>query len=219
VFIKRALNGKTSHNGSPQILQPDEVLDRLNREILEADLDECRFVALTYAVLNTRTLELSLARGGAPYPILRRADGETRLIRAHGALVGVIPDATFTVEHIQMRPGDALLLYTDGVENLVTPSQIPAALAESFARSAMTMRTAAMNRNGINAGALTATLDTPTEPEPRPDELIAHCDWYQTLGRLGVAAAMAECDQRFNILRRLGRVMDDTTILAMNIAA
>ena len=66
VYIKRALRGKEIENGSYRILSPDEVLSRLNDDILDARLSECQFVAAVYAVLNTTTLELTVARGGAP---------------------------------------------------------------------------------------------------------------------------------------------------------
>ena len=136
VFIKRALRGKEVHNGSYRILSPDEVLIRLNDELLEANLSECRFVATTYAVLNTRTLKLSLARGGAPYPILRRNNGNLTLLKPSGGVVGVLPDIQFAVETIQLEPGDALIICSDGVESVVCPQLSAHALAETFTRAA-----------------------------------------------------------------------------------
>ena len=136
VFIKRALRGKEVHNGSYRILSPDEVLRRLNEELLEANLSECRFVATTYAVLNTRTLQLSLARGGAPYPILRRNNGSLTLLKPAGGVIGVLPDIQFVVETIQLEPGDALIVCSDGVESVVCPQLSAHALAEAFTRAA-----------------------------------------------------------------------------------
>lgn len=123
VFVKRAMRGKEIHNGSYRILSPDEVLTRLNEDLLEADLSNCRFVAAAYAVLNIRTYEVRVARGGVPYPIVRRADGTAELIRSEGSVVGVLPDATFACETVQLKPGDSLLLLTDGVEKLVAPPE------------------------------------------------------------------------------------------------
>ena len=137
VFIKRALRGKEIHNGSYRILPPNEVLNRLNEEILEANLSECRFIAATYAVLNTRTLKLSLARGGAPYPVLRRADGSLEVLRPDGGVIGVLPDATFPVETIQLEPGDTLVIRSDGLESVVSPETPARAIAETFSRAAV----------------------------------------------------------------------------------
>ena len=121
VFLKRALRGR--RDGSDHLLHPDQVLNRLNDEILEVNFSECSFVALVYAVLNTRTLQLQLARAGAPYPILRRADGALSLLRPAGMLIGVLPEAAFAVESVQLRPGDSLLLYTDGLDRLILPAR------------------------------------------------------------------------------------------------
>jgi hypothetical protein len=140
VFVKRALRGKEVQNGSYRLLPPSEVLERLNEELLEANLSECRFVAVTYAVLNTRTLVLELARGGTPYPILRRADGRLELLRPAGSVIGVLPGARFGVQQVQLGGGDSLVLCSDGVENVVAP-QLPAeALAQTFSRAAAAVK-------------------------------------------------------------------------------
>ncbi|MFH1747883.1 MAG: SpoIIE family protein phosphatase [Planctomycetota bacterium] len=136
VFIKRALRGKEIHNGNYRLLQPDEVLHNLNEELLETNLSECQFVAVTYALLNTRTHELRLARGGAPYPILRRANGQLELLQPAGGIVGVLPETQFDVVNLQLEPGDDLVIYSDGVERVIAP-QLPAReLAEAFTRAA-----------------------------------------------------------------------------------
>jgi hypothetical protein len=126
VYIKRALRGKEIDSGSYRILPPDEVLKGLNRDILDARLSECPFVAAVYAVLNTRTLELRLARGGAPYPIYRAACGNLRLLESAGSVVGVMPDAHFAVTSLRLHPGDSLLIYSDGLEHVLAP-ELPAA--------------------------------------------------------------------------------------------
>ncbi|HUU95852.1 MAG TPA: SpoIIE family protein phosphatase [Phycisphaerae bacterium] len=123
VFLKRAWRGRGRRDGGDHLLHPDQVLDRLNHEILEVNFSECSFAALVYAVLNTRTLQLQVARAGAPYPTLRRADGSLRLLRPAGMLIGVLPEAAFAVESVQLRPGDSLLLYTDGLDRLILPAR------------------------------------------------------------------------------------------------
>jgi len=136
VFIKRALRGKEIENGHYRILRPDEVLARLNEDLLDADFSDCAFVAATYGVLNVETLELSLARGGSPYPILRRADGTLEFLRPPGGVLGVTPDATFACDTVQLQPGDELLICSDGLEKVVLPQMPVRGLAEVFARAA-----------------------------------------------------------------------------------
>jgi len=137
VFIKRALRGKEIVHGRYRILPPNEVLSRLNDELLDVNLSECRFVAATYAVLNTRTFELDVARGGSPYPILRRADGTGMLLRPAGGVVGVLPGAHFEVEHVRLEPGDSLLICTDGLEALAPAQQPEDEVGRSVRRAAV----------------------------------------------------------------------------------
>lgn len=163
VFIKRALRGKEINNGSYRLLRPDEVLTRLNDDLLEANMSECRFVATAYAVYNTQTRELALARGGAPYPLLRRANGDIELLRPPGGVVGVIPDATFAVERTQLEPGDTLLLYSDGLEAIVLPQMQAGDIARSFQRAADTItRYAATSNNTDTDDDLNVELHTNT---------------------------------------------------------
>ena len=56
------------------------------------------------------------SNAGHPAPVLLRDDGSVELLDARlGPLLGVIPDAEFHDDKIVLGPGDALILYTDGV--------------------------------------------------------------------------------------------------------
>ncbi len=47
--------------------------------------------------------------------MLRRADGTVEILREHGPLLGVLAAPRFPVTEVVLEPGDALLLYTDGL--------------------------------------------------------------------------------------------------------
>ncbi len=48
--------------------------------------------------------------------MLIRADGSTSLLRMRGGmLIGALPDARFATVDVRLGPGDAMLLYTDGL--------------------------------------------------------------------------------------------------------
>ena len=196
VFIKRALPGKGRQSRVFRPLRPDEVLRRLNEELLEAELSETQFAAAVYALVNVRTRRVELARGGAPYPILRRADGRCELLCPAGLLVGVVPDASFAVESFELAPGESLVLYSDGLEQV--------------ARHASPDRNRpATLREHPHAG-----------PEPRPvapDEFLTSTDWYARLGSAGLPAALEQLSARHDTLRRLGQPLDDLTVLAINV--
>jgi hypothetical protein len=70
---------------------------------------------------------VELAAGGHPAPLLVRADGTTSFADiAHGQLVGVLRDPLFTRAMILLRPGDDLLLYTDGITEARVPAGVGA---------------------------------------------------------------------------------------------
>ncbi|HET9125305.1 MAG TPA: SpoIIE family protein phosphatase [Solirubrobacteraceae bacterium] len=59
--------------------------------------------------------EVTLAAGGHPPPLLRRAGGTVERVTDHGPLLGVFSDPAFPVSRVTLEPGDALVLYTDGL--------------------------------------------------------------------------------------------------------
>jgi sigma-B regulation protein RsbU (phosphoserine phosphatase) len=59
---------------------------------------------------------VALSGGGHPAPLLIRAAGTARFLAMPASqLIGVWPDATFGATSVRLSPGDALLLYTDGI--------------------------------------------------------------------------------------------------------
>jgi hypothetical protein len=119
VFVKRALRGEGQGKGGARLPKPAEVLAQLNEELLETELSACQFTAAVYVVLNVRTRTVELARGGAPYPVRRRADGRCELVRPDGMLIGVLPEATFETASFELAPGESLVLYSDGIDHVV----------------------------------------------------------------------------------------------------
>jgi sigma-B regulation protein RsbU (phosphoserine phosphatase) len=115
MFMKNALVTKDITNGSYRVLDPSETMSRLNNSLCEQNLSNATFATACYGTLNTHTLELSVARGGHPQPILFR-DGKMMDLDADGALLGIFPDETFTTCHVQLQRGDRVLIYTDGIE-------------------------------------------------------------------------------------------------------
>lgn len=117
-LIKSSMRGKEIFNGSYRIVDPDELLGRMNEDLINAHLSQCQFVTALHAVFDRATRMIRWARAGSPYPLLVRPGEPPRLIHSEGGLLGAIPQTFQTVEHV-MRPGDTLLFYTDGVEALL----------------------------------------------------------------------------------------------------
>jgi sigma-B regulation protein RsbU (phosphoserine phosphatase) len=115
IFVKKGVRAKEIFGQQYRLLSPDEVLQRLNRELIEQALSEHPFITMVYALLNCRTGAFTFARAGHPHPLYVPRAGEPVLWQVHGTLLGVFETA-FVVQRHQLLPGDKVVLYTDGVE-------------------------------------------------------------------------------------------------------
>jgi PAS domain S-box-containing protein len=95
---------------------PARVLSDLNAAILRHEPDY-RFCTVLYVrlVLTEEGVEACVATGGHPLPLLLRASGTVETVGRPGTLIGVVSHPEFSETSVTMRPGDALVLFTDGV--------------------------------------------------------------------------------------------------------
>jgi serine phosphatase RsbU (regulator of sigma subunit) len=96
--------------------QPSEVLGLLNEAILR-QYDDGRFCTLLHGRVRVRAVGawLTVASAGHPPPLVLRADGTVETVACSGPLLGVIRDIVNADIIVDLRPGDALVCYTDGV--------------------------------------------------------------------------------------------------------
>ncbi len=119
LFVKRSWRAKEISGNAYRIIPPDELLYRLNRDVLEADLEQCQFVTACCAIYDQRSRIITWARGGLPYPILIRPGEGVRRLRSSGELVGAFEEANFELCQEQLKPGDRMVFFTDGLEALL----------------------------------------------------------------------------------------------------
>src|SRR5262249_20086910 len=101
-------------------------LHRLNRDLIEQQLSETPFITMAYGLLNHHDGTLRLARAGHPYPLYVPHDGEPVLWQQEGLLLG-ITQASYADRSYTLRPGDKVLVYTDGVDNARFEDRSPGA--------------------------------------------------------------------------------------------
>ena len=70
---------------------------------------------MVYVVVNPATGEVAVAGGGHPAPRVVRSDGTVTSLDARGLVLGVEPGQSYEEVHGTLAPGDAVVLYTDGV--------------------------------------------------------------------------------------------------------
>jgi sigma-B regulation protein RsbU (phosphoserine phosphatase) len=116
IFVKKGVRTKEVFGQHYHLVPPDEVLRRLNRDLIEQDLPENPFVTMVYALLDHRQGTLSFARAGHPYPLYVPARGPLEQWKQEGLLLGVV-DAHYPTRTHQLHPGDKVLLYSDGIDS------------------------------------------------------------------------------------------------------
>jgi serine phosphatase RsbU (regulator of sigma subunit) len=95
---------------------PARVVERLNRNLC-ASRTEDRFVTFLLVLLDTEGHELTVVNAGHMAPMIRRFDGRIEVIeeKKAGPPLGIVEDQVFEAVTASVSPGDAVLLYTDGV--------------------------------------------------------------------------------------------------------
>ena len=93
------------------------VLRRVNRTLFQDTRPE-QFVTLFVGVLAPEARTLRYVNAGHNPPLLFRERRARRLTRG-GIPVGLMPDAAYEAGTARLRPGDVLLLYTDGFTDLL----------------------------------------------------------------------------------------------------
>jgi hypothetical protein len=119
MFLKHALVMRETIGNHYRIFSPSRVLKNLNVGIADQQLSGCQFATCCYCLLNTQSLKLTFARAGHPYPVLIRKGKNPTQLKSRGSLLGIFPEAQFLQKTIQLKRGDKLFLYSDGVEELI----------------------------------------------------------------------------------------------------
>ncbi|MDQ7836115.1 MAG: SpoIIE family protein phosphatase [Humidesulfovibrio sp.] len=101
---------------------PGRILARANNGLAE-DNESCMFVTVFCAVLDYTTGEVHYASAGHNPPVLLRAGAAPEYLPTHGdPVAGAMPGVEFTTDSLVLNPGDALVLYTDGVTEAMNPA-------------------------------------------------------------------------------------------------
>jgi serine phosphatase RsbU (regulator of sigma subunit) len=92
--------------------EPESIVTGVNREF-------CRMLApltsLFLARIDPASGRLDYCRAGHPPAVLLRADDRLESLEQGGMLLGMSPDASFTIGSVDLRAGDVLLAYSDGI--------------------------------------------------------------------------------------------------------
>jgi len=96
---------------------PAEAISRLNAVLVLAHDDPERYVTLALGEIRPGDggAIVTMALGGHPHPLLLRTDGAVERVGRAGPLVGWQAEAEFHDVSVALRPGEVMVMFTDGL--------------------------------------------------------------------------------------------------------
>ena len=107
------------------------MMERLDRSI-SANCPANRFITLFMCVLDPATGAFTYCNAGHNPALVIRASGEVETLEALGTVLGILPELGYTEQPQQVRPGDMLAIYSDGV------TEAPGEHGEEFGEQRLT---------------------------------------------------------------------------------
>jgi serine phosphatase RsbU (regulator of sigma subunit) len=107
-----------------QIFQPgkvSEVAYRINN-LLYLSTDSHMFVTFFYGILDRKRSIFTSTNAGHNQPLLFRSDGRIERLGEGGLILGFQPDVHYDQQTVTIRPGEVIVLYTDGITEAADPS-------------------------------------------------------------------------------------------------
>jgi phosphoserine phosphatase RsbU/P len=128
----------------------DECMNYVNNLLCNESVS-CMFVTVFYGILNTETGEVEYVNAGHNPPYLMSDSNIVKVPMTGGTILGCVEDFTYTLGKIQMKRGDRLFLYTDGVTEAFDKEEkaYGEERLEAFIMQQMTTPTEEMVKNAI----------------------------------------------------------------------
>jgi phosphoserine phosphatase RsbU/P len=135
VFIAQCLRTMALNwpaTGLPPSKLPGAAMAELNQQMIRQQSSKVRTATACFGLIDCQpgasgdgatggtceggARQLWFARAGHPSAIVLRTHGEEQMLEPDGGLLGVFEDGEFEVQEVSLRPGDRLLVHSDGFE-------------------------------------------------------------------------------------------------------
>lgn len=109
-------------DGSYAALPPSQVVERLNSIVLE-EMETEHYFTLLLADVDMALGRVQMVQAGHPHPVVQHGDGSCSIMGEGGMPVGLLPGVVFEQVEFVLRPGERLLIQSDGVTECPTPDE------------------------------------------------------------------------------------------------
>ena len=97
-----------------------DAVARINRTVCQ-NVPQSKYVTFFLAALDPATGRLAYVNAGHNPPLLVRAAGKVDRLEDGGLVLGMFENVTYAGGTVEMRPGDSLVVYSDGVTETWSP--------------------------------------------------------------------------------------------------
>ncbi len=87
--------------------------------MLSRFMDPGKFITLFYGILNLENKTFTYTNAGHNFPFLLDKEGKVKTLEKGGTVLGILKDAPYEEETVQLEPSNLLLLFTDGITEAV----------------------------------------------------------------------------------------------------
>jgi len=117
-FLRSSLRAATHIGYAPNIS-----MAKVNYLLWES-IERNQFVTAFHGILDASNGLLAYSNAGHNPPLLINANRETRFIEYGEQPLGMFPETRYHQHHLSLKPGDVLVLYTDGVTEAQNPQGV-----------------------------------------------------------------------------------------------
>jgi serine phosphatase RsbU (regulator of sigma subunit) len=96
------------------------LMHRLDQSIAAHSPDN-RFITMFFGLIDPKNGTVNYCNAGHNPPLLIRAGGDVERLAAMGTVLGIMPEIGYLEESRELRPGDLLAVYSDGVTEAEHP--------------------------------------------------------------------------------------------------
>ena len=108
IAFKRLQDGSHLHRS------PKEIASALNERMMD-ELDTDHYFTLAFADIDLTTGHVTVVQAGHPHPAIFNPNTGVRFLGAGGPPIGLMPDMEYENIEFDLKPGDRLLLHSDGI--------------------------------------------------------------------------------------------------------
>ena len=103
-------------------IAPETICEQVSRRLFARTPPE-KYATALIADLEPASGVVHYCNAGHNPGLLVRAEGDIEHLSTSGPPIGLIPELSFAGKYVEMRPGDSLVLYTDGITEAEDPDE------------------------------------------------------------------------------------------------